>query len=1488
MDIVLFFRHRKIHKAISKNYQLLSLFLINLLFFLGYPTSSLGAVYPNCAEAKFAFNEAHKNDTIPSDLPPGTPNTIEYDCPGAEPTYPGAGYCRGLQGTSIASPYIPGATVAEKCLWAQTWVARTTYGEYGNVYDGLKNAGLSCGSVGNPIKPESGNKLQVETDFSGGGAFPLSVVRTYNSVWARYDYVAWSIWKLPSSWGKQWMGNYSAKIDYNPLAGTQPNAIVYRPNGRVLYFTQTSLGIFAPDADIQDKLTQITGNGLITGWRYTVAATQNTETYDASGKLLSIKNRYGATQTLTYGSNGLVQSVTDPAGRQLTFSYDTNNRIVAVLTPQGTYRYAYNNNGTLASVTNPDNTKKSYLYENTLLPTYLTGITDETGNRFATYTYEPTLGRATSSEHAGGVGRVSLVYNNDGTTNVTDSLGTTRTYSFQTILGVLKNTGISQPCAVCGGSTKTTSYDAQGNVISRTDFKGNRTDYTYDLTRNLETKRVEGLTASGATTATTRTITTEWHPTLRLPKRIAEPSKITTYVYSGDNSVNCGATNALCSKAGQETTDTNGSLGFNATTTGAARTWSYTYNANGQVLTENGARTDIGDITTYTYYTDTTSTHRVGDLATIINALGHVTTVNSYDTVGRPLTMTDPNGVVTTLTYTLKGKIQQLKRDTFTATYSYDNAGQLSKITLIDGRSYTYAYDAAHRLTSITSLTGEKLTYTLDTEGHKLSETLTDATGIVTNQYRQVFDALGQVSQSIVAIQGADAKTTYAYDDNGNVISETSPLNELTTYSYDGLNNLVQSQATVNANTLTTQYGYNAQNINTVVKAPNNATTTFTTNAFGERLSAVSPDSGTTVYAYDYVSNLIMKRDARNITLNYRYDPLNRLTQITSPTAAENVTYTYDANTTLTTCTNGKGRLCKVVDQSGTTAFAYDALGHITTRVTQIGGITYTTTFSYTADGHLLSMGLPGGRIIYYSRDSELRLKTVSLTTNGATTSIAYALTYRPDNQLKALTFGNGITVSNTFDSSGHQTLITRSAGNPNESFNWNLNGSLTLRGLYSDARKYQYDTLQRLTSEGTASAVTQSFTYDANGNRLTNGTNAYTYLANSNRMATRKGVAITRDAAGNHTNNGLGQTYAWDTQGHYVQFSLNGVQKATYLYNYQHQRVQKTLWNGTTNLGATVYHYDLAGRLLAETNTAGTVQAVYLYDDNGTPLAIVQAANSAYNSTSQDKRVYLQTDHLGTPRLATDAAKRTVWKWESDAFGSTAPVQDPDGDGIATTINLRFAGQYYDAESGLHDNWHRTYDPSLGRYISSDPIGLNGGMNTFGYVGQSPMVNVDPNGQFFFIPVLLGGFGGEALAGGFIGSALGGLGAYAVFHDNSTTQSDAATKTTCEDEDKCGPLTRVQAYVEAQRIAQVPKKERIYKPFSDINDTSRLDNCSKLQSNGATYAGYYCGWNPLNRIEDHPDGHPHLPGESHHDCPHLHVYGADGETLAIITYKRS
>jgi RHS repeat-associated protein len=107
----------------------------------------------------------------------------------------------------------------------------------------------------------------------------------------------------------------------------------------------------------------------------------------------------------------------------------------------------------------------------------------------------------------------------------------------------------------------------------------------------------------------------------------------------------------------------------------------------------------------------------------------------------------------------------------------------------------------------------------------------------------------------------------------------------------------------------------------------------------------------------------------------------------------------------------------------------------------------------------------------------------------------------------------------------------------------------------------------------------------------------------------------------------------------------------------------------------------------------------------------------------------YLHTDHLGTPRRATDSTGTVVWSWDSDAFGSTAANEDPDGDGVAAVVNLRFPGQVYDDETALHYNYFRYYDPSTGRYITSDPIGLRGGLNTYGYVGGNPVNLMDPYG---------------------------------------------------------------------------------------------------------------------------------------------------------------
>ena len=204
----------------------------------------------------------------------------------------------------------------------------------------------------------------------------------------------------------------------------------------------------------------------------------------------------------------------------------------------------------------------------------------------------------------------------------------------------------------------------------------------------------------------------------------------------------------------------------------------------------------------------------------------------------------------------------------------------------------------------------------------------------------------------------------------------------------------------------------------------------------------------------------------------------------------------------------------------------------------------------------------------------------------------------------------------------------------------------------------------------------------------------------------------------------------------------------ASYSYDYRNRRTRKTAGGVTT-----VYHYDQWDHLIAETTTANIPLKTYAYRDD------VPVAQIEHGSTP--KVVYLHTDNLGTPRAGRDSQRLTVWSWNSDAFGSTLANSDPDGNSVLTTVNLRFPGQYYDAESGLHYNNQRFYDPKLGRYLQSDPIGLEGGINTYAYVANNPLLYTDPFGLnpgaaagAFVGSIALPGVG--TVAGAAIGSAIG------------------------------------------------------------------------------------------------------------------------------------
>jgi YD repeat-containing protein len=594
------------------------------------------------------------------------------------------------------------------------------------------NAEPSAGLCsGNPINTGTGNKYQLENDYQGAGDFPLNFRRFYNSNSSTYSNAL--------GYGSGWRHSYERSISSISSSGS---AIIYRANGMAYTFTLTGTDWLSV-ADVNLTLTTTTNP---VGWQLTTED-GSVETYNMSGQLLSIKSLAGVTHTLSYDTNGYLKTVTHTNGHSLNLTYDRANRVATLKDPAGgTYTYSYDTAGNLVSVTYPDQAIRTYTYNEAgkvpsgvSLPHALTGLIDENHNRFASWTYD-SQGRAISSQHAGGAEYVGVSYGSNSST-VTDALNTARTNSLQIVQGVVKSGGQSQPAgAGCSAAASNLSYDANGNMASRTDFNGNLSCFAYDLNRNLETARVEGLAPGSSCPAniasytpkadsSERVSTTSWNPNYRLPAQINETGRQTVFNY--DVSGN------LLSKT---VTDT---------ATQQSRTWAYTYNSHGQILSEDGPRTDVNDITSYSYYSDSTATHKPGDLQRKTDALGHVTQYTAYDAHGQLLSLTDPNGLVTTLTYDARQRLLSFDVGGETTTYTYDPVGQLTRITRPDGAYLAYRYDAAHRLIQTQDNLGNTLNYTLDALGNRIKEEAHDPTGQLARSQSRVYDALSRLQNLI-------------------------------------------------------------------------------------------------------------------------------------------------------------------------------------------------------------------------------------------------------------------------------------------------------------------------------------------------------------------------------------------------------------------------------------------------------------------------------------------------------------------------------------------------------------------------------------------------------------------------------------------------------------------------------------------------------------------------------------------------------------------
>jgi len=260
------------------------------------------------------------------------------------------------------------------------------------------------------------------------------------------------------------------------------------------------------------------------GWIYRKQNGQRYE-FDEQGRLNRYEDSTGKGFDLAYQGDGIV--VKGPSS-QLTFTENENHQPLTVTTASARITYGYDGDGRLVrrviSRAGVD-TVKQYVYERPDSPNLLTGLIDERGMRYTSWTFDQ-KGRALSSGHPNGVDHVSVQYGDDNTVRVTNASGKDTTYEFEYVAGNYRVSAIrGEPSPNCPSSNSTFTYDQRGLLKTRRDNKGNLTTYDYDA-RGLEVSRTEA-----AGTPQARTVTTQWHPTLYRPLQVDEPGRVTRYRY---------------------------------------------------------------------------------------------------------------------------------------------------------------------------------------------------------------------------------------------------------------------------------------------------------------------------------------------------------------------------------------------------------------------------------------------------------------------------------------------------------------------------------------------------------------------------------------------------------------------------------------------------------------------------------------------------------------------------------------------------------------------------------------------------------------------------------------------------------------------------------------------------------------------------------------------------------------------------------------------
>ena len=1162
---------------------------------------------------------------------------------------------------------------------------------------------------GSSIKPSRGNKKRSVTDLMVYGPAPIPFTRIYNS-----RTLDWTTNYMEFGWKQTWQHNWNFEMrDLTSTTMGKKDVKLRYSTGAEFNFTATETNgvvIRSPLAYNGDRLYEWDGTNvghtLVTsgGWEYDFQRTTSPRyqllqvrdgkgaawnlTYDANGRVQRIENNYGRWLDIARTDiDGMpcISGVQSSDGREVSYGYDVwqYTNVVTYLSTVTTCQLVYVMIGTnlgwqlqcsnleyWVTATNAYSNRvltAAYYPDNSQAAYAYVGAGSLTNGR-------PLLATASDPMHTGSGARIRLVYNYDffldfgnGPYLVTGVAKEERNLDTDELVVQLPTGSGQYPQVLLGDGVEVTHKYSNGLIIERRDGEGRPTFYTRD-------QEGEGFVASiyDAESNTTHYVRDYAG---RVLERIDPLGNTNSYVYNDQGGL-LTRTDPL-GRTTSYTRDTNNWLTRVDYPDGSFEEW--TRNENGRPLTHLLRN---GGTVSYAYYGTNEVGGSYGDLKTVADPMSNVTTY-AWTAAGLPASVTDAR--------------------TNATTFVYDWRGQLQAVTNADSTSQLFHYDMFGNRTNAVDELGRETAYTYDQ--YNRVHTVRDPLGRVTTlEYGRVpgCGGCGVFDKTITRIVDPAGKVTeYAYDRSGKRTNETLAAGTAeattTTWTYDALGRR-QTQLDANGNLHAWFYDAASQVV-------------AESNAAGE----------VTAYAYDAAGNLTNRVDGAGIETFVEYDAVNRPVALGSGTLRYE--YAYDLGGRRTSmCTRVEGAIAE------STSYAYDLNGRLLAKTDPAD---FVLAYEYDAVGHRSRLAISNVLEVSYAYD--LRNRLTEIDANGKATQFGYdAAGYRTN-----AVWPNGTLAAYAYDDAGQLlSLVHGRAGSPNPpiasfAYAYDLSGNRTNMITPEGTNAYAYDARNWLTAAAYPDGKAETFAYDPVGNRTSLVQAAAGGPATTIEYTIGPVNRLQSSASATETN-----AYVFDDAGRLVAQTVNG-QPRSYGYDFMSRMTSLTDTNGSVFSFA----FDGVGNRIRQ-SLNDCLSTRFVYDGPNVVLEL--------NASNEVVQAYVNGPGMDQPieRIGfIDGTPRTRQVFHADGLGSIAALTDQTGEPVQSYTYAAFGGirartgsdlnrVTYTAREAIGDSLgffyyrNRVLDPATGRFTSEDPLRFVDGANIYIYVGNNPLLFVDPTGE--------------------------------------------------------------------------------------------------------------------------------------------------------------